>query len=328
MKELSCFEWEIFLRKYPNHHILQSSHWGEVKEKFGWNAFRISDGSCGCQVLFRNLPLGYSIGYIPKGPVGDHWNRILPDLDKLCTQKKAIYLQIEPDLFQEEASKANDWLTGFIDSNECIQPRRTILIDIEKEESEILLSMKQKTRYNINLAVKKGISISHSSDIKLFYDLMRRTGVRDGFGTHTLAYYEKVFSQFHPSGNCELLLAKYHDHPLAAIMIFSQGERAWYLYGASSNEERNRMPTYLLQWEAIRWAKSKGCKFYDLWGIPDASLQDLESQFDKRSDGLWGVYRFKRGFNGSVIRAAGSKVKIYKPFLYNLIHFVRKNIAE
>ncbi len=328
MKVFSCLEWDKFLRKFPNHHILQTSHWGEVKTYFGWNAFRISDGSCGCQVLFRKLPLGCTIGYIPKGPVGDHWDRILPELDGLCALQKAIYLQIEPDRLEDEVSEVNDWLTGFIDSNDSIQPRRTILIDIDKDDSEILLSMKQKTRYNINLAVKKEILISHSSDIKLFNDLMRKTGVRDGFGTHTLAYYEKVYSQFYSSGNCVLLLAKYYDHPLAAIMVFCQGERAWYLYGASSNEERNRMPTYLLQWEAIRWAKSKGCKSYDLWGIPDVSQQDLESQFEKRSDGLWGVYRFKRGFGGSVIRAASSKVKIYRPFLYNLIRVVRKYFPE
>ena len=101
-------------------------------------------------------------------------------------------------------------------------------------------------------------------------------------------------------------------------MVFTAGERAWYLYGASNNQERNRMPTYLLQWEAMLWAKQRGCLEYDLWGIPDYEEQVLEDQFEKRHDGLWGVYRFKRGFGGSIARSADAWDRVYSPLFYTL----------
>ncbi len=116
----------------------------------------------------------------------------------------------------------------------------------------------------------------------------------------------------------ELLAAEYEGKPLAALMVFARGKRAWYMYGASTNEERNRMPTYLLQWEAMRWARAKGCTEYDLWGVPDADEGTLEAHFMSRHDGLWGVYRFKRCFGGEIRRAAQAVDRVYKPFLYAL----------
>ena len=101
-------------------------------------------------------------------------------------------------------------------------------------------------------------------------------------------------------------------------MVFAHGDRAWYFYGASSDEHRNLMPTYLVQWEAMRWARHQGCREYDLWGIPDADAQTLEAQFTERADGLWGVYRFKRGFGGELRRAPDPWERVYNPLLYRL----------
>ena len=174
--------------------------------------------------------------------------------------------------------------------------------------------MKQKTRYNIKLARKKGVTVQRSKDISEFSELMDITGKRDEFGVHTAEYYQKAFDLFNPDGYCELLIAKYEDRPIAGVIVFSSGKRAWYFYGASSNQHRNLMPTYLVQWEAIRWAKSQGCLEYDLWGVPDYDRSVLEQQFINRTEGLWGVYRFKRGFGGEVKRSAPAWDKIYKPF--------------
>jgi lipid II:glycine glycyltransferase (peptidoglycan interpeptide bridge formation enzyme) len=115
---------------------------------------------------------------------------------------------------------------------------------------------------------------------------------------------------------CELLVAEYEGKTLAALMVFTHGRRAWYVYGASTDEERNRMPTYLLQWEAMKWAKARGCEEYDLWGVPDEDEATLEANFEKRHDGLWGVYRFKRGFGGELKRAAQAIDRVYDPLLY------------
>jgi len=148
--------------------------------------------------------------------------------------------------------------------------------------------------------------------------LMDATGERDGFGVHTQAYYQRAYDLFAAWGACSILLASYEGQPLAAMMVFVRGKRAWYFYGASNNEERNRMPTYLLQWEAMRWAAARGCTEYDLWGVPDASEEELEANFTNRYDGLWGVYRFKRGFGGRLVRSAGAWDRVYHPMLYRL----------
>jgi lipid II:glycine glycyltransferase (peptidoglycan interpeptide bridge formation enzyme) len=178
--------------------------------------------------------------------------------------------------------------------------------------------MKQKTRYNIRLAEKKEIVVRPSEDLEAFYRLMQVTGARDGFGVHSQEYFQQAFQLFYGQGMGVLLMAEYDGRPLAGLMAFARGSRAWYFYGASNDEERSRMPTYLLQWEAMRWAKAQGCQEYDLWGVPDADEGELEANFSSRSDGLWGVYRFKRGFGGQLLRSAGAWDRPYLPFVYPL----------
>jgi lipid II:glycine glycyltransferase (peptidoglycan interpeptide bridge formation enzyme) len=111
-------------------------------------------------------------------------------------------------------------------------------------------------------------------------------------------------------------------------MVFARGPRAWYFYGASNDEERNRMPTYLLQWEAMRWAKARGCEEYDLWGVPDVDEATLEADFANRSDGLWGVYRFKRGFGGTLSRSVGAWDRSYLPLAYPLYRWWSRRTRE
>jgi lipid II:glycine glycyltransferase (peptidoglycan interpeptide bridge formation enzyme) len=176
--------------------------------------------------------------------------------------------------------------------------------------------MKQKTRYNIRLAEKKEIRIIESNRVDIFNELMHATGERNAFGIHEDCYYQRAYELFKPDGLCTLLLAMYEDNPLAGLMVFKHGKRAWYLYGASNDQERNRMPTYLLQWAAMQWAKRQGCEEYDLWGIPDAPEDVLEKDFTSRNDGLWGVYRFKRGYGGEIKRTAGAWDKVYNTPLY------------
>jgi lipid II:glycine glycyltransferase (peptidoglycan interpeptide bridge formation enzyme) len=176
--------------------------------------------------------------------------------------------------------------------------------------------MKPKTRYNTRLAVKKGVTVRTWDDIEAFHKMMLVTVGRDGFGIHSLEYYKRAYELLQPNGLGEILVAEYEGKPLAALFVARNGHRAYYLYGASTDEERNRMPTYLLQWEAMKWAKERGCKEYDLWGIPDEDEETLEANFETRHDGLWGVYRFKRGFGGELKRAAQAMDRVYNPLLY------------
>jgi lipid II:glycine glycyltransferase (peptidoglycan interpeptide bridge formation enzyme) len=325
MPGVSFAEWQQFLKNHPEAHLLQTAKWGQLKSSFGWEAQRLVTGQAGVQILFRKLPLGFTLAYIPK-PL-PAFEQLFPEIDSLCHQKRAIFLKIEPDAWQDENSSLQAgqhgldkprFQHGLITSPHNIQPPRTIIIPLDGTEEQALARMKQKCRYNVRLAEKKEITVRAWDDLDGFYRLMQVTGGRDGFGVHSLAYYRKAYELFHPAGMAELLLAEYEGRPLAALMIFAIGQRSWYLYGASNDEERNRMPTYLLQWQAMQWARQRGCAEYDLWGVPDADETELEAQFETRHDGLWGVYRFKRGFGGHLRRAAQALDKIYIPLLYRL----------
>jgi lipid II:glycine glycyltransferase (peptidoglycan interpeptide bridge formation enzyme) len=275
------------------------------------------------QILFRRLPLGFTIAYmpkvasdqlsVPKGGFALTSDQFWREIDSVCKENRAIFLKLEPDAWNNEF---NFQLSTFKLSTHNIQPPRTITLDINASEEDILAKMKPKCRYNIRLAEKKGVTVRAWDDIATFHEMMTVTGGRDGFGVHSKEYYQRAYELFHPKGTCELLVAEYEGKPLASLMVFANAKRAWYVYGASNNEERNRMPTYLLQWEAIRWAKARGCEEYDLWGVPDEDEAALETQFEKRNDGLWGVYRFKRGFGGQLKRAAQALDRVYNPLLY------------
>jgi lipid II:glycine glycyltransferase (peptidoglycan interpeptide bridge formation enzyme) len=310
-------EWSAFYNSHPEAHILQSARWGELKGRFGWEPVQFIFGNTGAQVLVKHLPLGQKMAYIPKGPIGDDWLSLISEIDNYCLHERIIFLKIEPD----EAIvplEVNKKLPGITPSPQTIQPRRSIIVDLTNIDEMILARMKQKTRYNIGLARKKGVTVQVWDDLQGFHRMMQTTGERDTFGVHTLEYYCDAYELFHPDSSCELLAAYHEGDVLAALMVFAAGQRAWYFYGASGNLKRHLMPTYLLQWEAMLWAKERGCSSYDLWGVPDQDEEFLEEHFNERQDGLWGVYRFKRGFGGTLIRSAGAFDRIYQKLPYLL----------
>ncbi len=323
MPEVSLSDWNQFLQNHPHAHLLQTGEWGELKSAFGWRTARLIQGEFGAQILFRKLPLGFTVGYLPK-PVSSKQlpvagDRFWGEVDSVCKKHRAIFLKIEPDLWND-STVSNLQITNhkLRTSLYNIQPPRTIIIDLRGTEEEILARMKQKCRYNMRLAEKKGVTVRAWDDLPAFHRMMLVTGGRDEFGIHSLEYYQRVYDLLRPKEMCEILVAEYEGQPLASLMIARSGTQSYYLYGASTNEERNRMPTYLLQWEAMKWARARGCEEYDLWGVPDEDEAALEADFETRHDGLWGVYRFKRGFGGEVKRAAQALDRVYNPLLYKL----------
>ena len=315
MPIVSLIDWNQFLSSHPNTHLLQTGEWGELKSAFGWKPVRIITGNAGVQILFCKLPLGYTVGYIPKSLTNQFVSdQLWDEIDSACRQHRAIFLKLEPDLWNDSPLLVGEDTVRVSPHN--IQPPRTIAINIKTSEEEILVRMKQKTRYNIRLAEKKGVTVHAWGDLESFHKMMLVTGVRDGFGVHSLEYYRRAYGLLHPKQMGEILVAEYDGKPLAALFVARNGNRAYYLYGASTDEERNRMPTYLLQWEAIKWAKVRGCEEYDLWGVPDGDEAALEVKFEKQHDGLWGVYRFKRGLGGEVKRAVQAMDRVYNPLLY------------
>jgi lipid II:glycine glycyltransferase (peptidoglycan interpeptide bridge formation enzyme) len=191
---------------------------------------------------------------------------------------------------------------------QAIQPARTILLDITPDEQTLLARMKEKWRYNVRLAGRKGVQVriaQTAEDVQAWYALLQTTGERDQFGIHTLDYYVQAWKLLAEQEQAVLLLAEYEGQLLAGIFVTLFAHEAIYLYGASSNEHRNRMPNYLLQWEAIRWSRQRGALRYDLWGIPET---------DDKDEAMAGVYRFKRGWGGRVVSFAGCFERVYHPF--------------
>lgn len=340
MSEVTLAEWNTFLQGVPDAHILQTGEWGELKSGFGWQVARHQVDELGAQVLFRSLPMGLVFAYIPKGPVGRvteaSLRKLLDEIDIACRRRRAIFLKVEADAWEDDleaASPIEQWQQinrkVLRPSDHSIQPRRTVIVDLQGSEDDILRRMKPKCRYNIGLASRKGVTVEPWDDLGGFYEMMRLTGKRDGFAVHSLEYMQRALELFRSAGAAELLVARHGSKPLAALMVFRRGSRAWYLYGASTDEERELMPNYLLQWEAMCWARGDGSKEYDLWGVPDENETVLEAGFERRHDGLWGVYRFKRGFGGSVRRAVQAEDRVYLRLPYELYRRLatRRSIA-
>ncbi len=312
---------------HPRGHLLQLSAWGDLKAAFGWEPLRValadpSGGlAAGAQLLLKRLPLGVGrLAYIPYGPLVD-WadaeqvGALVAAIDRAARQRGAALLTIEPGAGVDPAAlKA----AGFRPGAQTVQPPRTVVLDIAGEEDAILARMNQGTRRNIRKSDKFEIAIRQGTraDVASFNALMAVTGSRDAFGVHAPEYYARAYDLFVPSGRAALILGSYAGQDLAGVMVFALGPWAWYLYGASSDQERQRMASYGVQWAAIQWARQQGAQHYDMVGVPDEDPAVLESQFETRSDGLWGVYRFKRGWGGEIVRSVGAWDRPYQRVLY------------
>ena len=296
--ETDSKQWNTALSSLTGNHVLQSWEWGQVKIAHNWIPTRLlweQDGYpvAAAQVLRRPLPYTpWGVMYVPKGPALDYTSpklleRVLGDLERFARQQHAIFLKVDPDTNSTNVVTA---LTarGWHYSNEQIQFRNTALLDLTPAQDDLLAAMKSKTRYNIRLGERKGVTVSAGSveDIPLFYKLYAETGRRDGFMIRPLAYYQDAWRTFIKAGMAQMLLAQVGDQTIAGLILFRFGKKVWFMYGASTNKHRNRMPNYVLQWHAICWAKSVGCTVYDMWGAPDALDE---------ADRLWGVWRFKQG---------------------------------
>ena len=328
-------DWNEYVGRHAAGHLLQTSEWAELKCRFGWWARRVllpaADGGAaraGALILFRKS-MGQVLAYVPRGPLVDWSDASLTEavVARMCAvarQEGAFALKIEPELRDTTANRQRLAAAGFHPSPQTIQPRSTIVVDLQPDDDTILARMKSKWRYNIRLAARKGVAVRElqAHELPLFQQLMDETGTRDGFPVHNAAYYRAAYELMTPHRGV-FLLASYQDDPLASIAVFAVGSTAWYVWGASNNRHRNLMPNHALQWEAMRWAKARGCARYDLWGIPDevgAIATGLWAEGRKivlaakvpvdvnafPSGDLWGVFRFKQGFGGALERTVGA----------------------
>ncbi len=327
-------QWDQFVNEHSFGHLLQSWGWGELKASVGWHPLRLALWDTQCQqmiavaqVLRRgvaHIPLRAGhLAYIPKGPVLD-WSQpllaeaLFSQLNAQLSRQGALALRIEPG--SGVSLHLPLTITKQLDALQFhpatpIQPVRTILLDLTPGEETLLARMKEKWRYNLRLAARKGVTVRVAAtveDVQNWYRLLQTTGERDNFGIHTLDYYLRAWHYFVPRGQMRFLLAEYNGQLLAGIVVGLMARQAIYLYGASSNEQRHLMPNYLLQWEAIRWAKQQGAVQYDFWGIPET---------DDEHEAMAGVYRFKSGWGGEIVRFVGCYERPYRPIV---MHIARK----
>ncbi|MDO4542802.1 MAG: peptidoglycan bridge formation glycyltransferase FemA/FemB family protein, partial [Bacillota bacterium] len=300
---------------------------GEIKAQGEWTPIRLlilrdKEPVAAISILQRSVPMGKTIFYATRGPVvdiedKDAVNFLMEQVAKIAKERKAIYLKLDPDVSSDEAWQRFFKDYGFIRPGsgsgfEGIQPRYVFRLDITPDEDILMKNMHQKTRYNLRLAGKRGVTIEVAEDkskLREFYDLLKVTAERDDFLIRSYKYFEDMYDYLVPRGYGQLFYAYYEGEMIAGTFYLQFGSKAWYLYGASSNEHRNVMPNYLIQWTMIQYAKEHGCTLYDFRGVPGEVPGDHP---------LYGLYKFKKGFNGDYVEFIGEYDLIYNKVFYKL----------
>ncbi|MGQ9455805.1 MAG: lipid II:glycine glycyltransferase FemX [Armatimonadota bacterium] len=318
--------------------LLQSFEWGDLKSKSGWQPIRVlgeeSDRIvAAASILFRRIPrTSRCIAYIPRGPILDTRNSELVQtfcecLKTLAYENRAILLKIDPPIpIEDTVSESNLRAAGFrpvrTDGFGGTQPKCVMQLDLNRSFEELLASFKPKWRYNIRLAERKGVVARldcQKSDLPEFYRLLLETARRDGFLVREYGYFEDMWDCLVPPGYMRLAMAYYQDNPIAGAIAYLFGDKAWYVYGASSNEHRNVMPNHLLQWTLIKWAKESGCKWYDFRGVSPRRTPETD-------DRLQGLNRFKEGFSPRFVEYIGEYDMVLSPVWYWLWTIARPHI--
>ena len=297
--------WNNFIIK-NNGSFLQSWQWGELQESLGKKIWRVEIDNLKGLLIKHNLPLNKSYLYCPRGPVGKgDFSNFLKEIKNIAQQEKSIFLKAEPE---------NDLkLSGFNFSQKQIQPLKTIILDINELEDDLLNRMHSKTRYNIRLAEKKGLVFEElDNNLDDFLKLSKQTAERDKFFLHPEDYYIKMMEVLGKDGMIKMFSVKYDNKVIAANLVCFFGKTVIYLHGASDYTHRKLMAPYLLQWKTILKAKQLGFEYYDFWGIDEKKWP--------------GVTRFKKGFNGKEITYPGSFDLILESFWYKTYNLIRKII--
>jgi len=291
-------DWEKYNKTLNKAEFLQSWDWGEFQVTTGKKVLRlqmVENGGVVGQVqgFVYVLPLGVRYLYVPRFQISDFRFQIISDFLKkqkfsFCRIESSERLNLQSTIYDLQSIKNR-------------QPKTTLILDLEKSEEELMQEMHSKTRYNIRLAEKKGVEIKSGKDIEAFWKLNEETTGRDKFKSHDKEYYRKMLD----NNFCHQLTA-YHDYqPISSNLFIVSGDTCTYLHGTSSNEQRNLMAPYLLQWEGIKMAKKLDCKYYDFWGIAPVMKEGegkvtCFNNFCWQVDHAWtGITRFKTGFGGS-----------------------------
>lgn len=322
-----------FLNENTKTNFLQSPEWAKVKTEWK-NEFIIIKDDNGeikgtMSILLRKVPIFKRyIMYAPRGFVCDPHDKetlqkLLEEAKKIAKKYKAFIFKLDPDISVEDESFAQivkelgiKTKKNIKNIKQVIQPKYVFRLNVkDKTEEELLKSFHEKTRYNIRLSARKGVTVREGSkeDLKTFYEIMQQTGKRDGFFIRPISYFEKIYNEM-GEGHVKILFAEFEGKPIATVMPILYGNKVWYLYGGSTNEHRNLMATYLMQWEMIKWAINSKCEWYDFRGV---------SGFKDPKDPQYGVYKFKKGFNGDFVEFINEMYIVFNPIMNTIF-----NISE
>lgn len=304
----------------------QSWAWGELKSAFGWQPFRLAsaDGNACAQILIRPYR-GLAVAYVPRGPVlsGDAAvDRAFVDaIVRLAKSHRAAFLRFELDVLEDDP--ATDSLrtrlrnAGFKTSERTLQPRSSIRLDLTPTEDQLMAAFSKGHRADIRRAERDGVQIrvgTPQADVDILHQMLVATNQRKSFGFHSAGYYRRLLTDF--GDDARLQIAELKGEAIGSSLIMAFGRHGIYLAAGSNAAGLEHRAAHLLQWHAIRWAKERGALTWDLWGIADArgrfelaaaskslSEADLAKvEAEAKRDPLDGVYRFKKGWGGSVVR--------------------------
>jgi peptidoglycan pentaglycine glycine transferase (the first glycine) len=336
----SAADWDAFVTTNRGD-VKQSYEWGDFRQELKWGVqrLRVKDGDTvhlSALVMEKPLPLGYSFYYCPEGPAvlnndwSDSQNQVafqtLTEYLKRHKGSKVLFLKVDPP--QRAETFPLGWLEGlgFQGSPEHIQPAVVAHVDLTGTEDEILARMKQKGRYNIRYAAKKGVTVrsgSSEQDLATFYALMQQTAKRQGITHRSHEYFALFRKHFMEEADlAKFFIAEYEGKPVAVTLMTFFGHEAIYLYGGSSTEDRNVFGSYAVQWAAMQEAKRRGCTNYHMTGIAHS---------DDPGNAWAGLRQFKLKFGAEVVDLLGARDQLYHPLLYKFFtnaDRVRRGIAK
>ena len=287
--------------------ILQTRGWGEFKARWGWEPrYVIHEGpDADIAVLFlrrRIRGLG-ELWYAPKGPAVGAQRQLVDVLQGRGIFGNAFAIKVEPELAAADGD-ADLRAAGLRKAARDVQiTRATILVDLRPSEDDLLASFKSKCRYNIRLAARKGVVVRHvevdSDTVDVMFRLMSATQSRAGFTLRQRGYYDDYWRLQNACGQGDFFFAFKGDEVLAGVFVTRFGNRAWYKDGGSTKRHSELMAPHLLQWEVMRWLRGEGIETYDLVAVPRPSELD-------EAHPMWGLYRFKSGFNEEITEYTGT----------------------
>ncbi len=320
----------------PDAHFTQSYQYGEWQKSIDRDVRRFviqkDDETIGTfQTITFKLPLKQNILCIPHGPTikqvpdSDFLNSFGAFAKQLLNKEQAIFIRFDffPSNLMHEVKfpRYIKKAPAHIYHSAYFQPRNEWVLDLKhSSEEEMLAHMHPKARYNASLAERKGITTEISKDLKThfpyFWSLLQETATRDHFHLQPKIYYETVFRSSAEKQNAILAIARHNGKILAMNFVLCFGNTATFVYGGSSNEERNLMPSYLLQRETIREVKRLGYAYYNFGGITDGSKQYQSWE---------GFTVFKKKFGGE-IRTCGESYDIVGKHVWYYLYDIQRRI--